>query len=83
MMAYEGSESALDNFGKFIYQFQSEIFLEIMTYVFSIFFYSNKKIHLNQYAMSLAIYFRQGVVYGLYQDNNPTYLLGIIGKHFF
>ena len=24
MMAYEGSESARDNFGKFIYQFQPE-----------------------------------------------------------
>ena len=25
MMAYEGSESARDNFGEFIYQFQPEI----------------------------------------------------------
>ena len=30
MMAYEGSESAWDNFGKFIYQFQPETKTHIM-----------------------------------------------------
>ena len=35
-------------------------------------FYSNQKIHTTKNSTSIALYFRQEVVYSQYQENNPT-----------
>ena len=46
-----------------------------MAYIRQVFFFfiSVYKIHFTQNAMWMAIYFRQEVVYSLYQENNPTF----------